>query len=297
MHTESKTIVLIHGLWMTPASMDLFKRFYEMRGYRVAAPPWPRLQGNVEDIRRDPSALAGLGVLEIADHYDAIVRSMEKRPILIGHSFGGLIVQMLLDRGLGAAGVAIDATVPKGILMLPWSVIKSAKPVLLNPLNYWRTVMPTFEQFRYAFANTMTEAVAHAVYDRQVIPGPGRPIFQAALANFIPRSATTVNRLNYTRAPLLLISATCDNLVPAVLNEANYEKYAHSTATTEYRAFVDRSHLIIAEDGWQEVAEYAMNWVRRRLEASHFRTWQDDARVAELSASHYRSMATVRAIV
>jgi pimeloyl-ACP methyl ester carboxylesterase len=265
MNPRTQTIVLIHGLWMTPSSLDLFKEFFEHRGYHVIAPAWPRLDDEVDVIRKNPSALAGLGVLEIADHYDAIIRPMEQRPILVGHSLGGLIVQMLLDRGLGSAGVAIDATTPKGVFDLPYSMVRAARPVLMNPLNYWRTIMLTFEQFKHALANTMTDAEALRVYDTQVIPGPGRPIFQAVFANFVPQAATTVNRLNYTRAPLLLISATHDNLVPATLNEKNYQLYKHSTATTDYAVFADRSHLIVVQQGWQDVAEYAITWVERRL--------------------------------
>jgi len=292
MNPQKQTIVLIHGLWMTPSSLDLFKEFYEQRGYQVIAPAWPRLDGDVNAIRKNPSALAGLGVLEIADHYDAIVRSMEQRPILVGHSLGGLIVQMLLDRGLGSAGVAIDATTPKGVFDLPYSAVRSARPVVMNPLNYWRSVMLTFEQFKHAFANTMTDAEARRVYHTQVIPGPGRPFFQAAFANFVPRAATTVNRRNYTRAPLLLVSATHDNFVPSKLNEKNYELYKHSTATTDYAIFADRSHLIVAQEGWQDVAEYAITWVQRRL-SGYFNRMPRSEAIAALAAVPAHTTAQV----
>ena len=260
MKSTPTTIILIHGLWMTPCGWQLFRDFYEARGFRVLAPPWPRLHARVEEVRRDPSALAGLGVQEIAEHYAAVVRTLPEPPILIGHSFGGLIVQMLLDRGLGAAGVSLDGTVPKGILALPLSVLRAASPVLGNPFNYWRTVMLTFEQFRYAFANTMGEAAAREAYEHHAIPGPGRPIFQAAFANFVPNAATTINRCNRSRPPLLLVSGNEDHLVPAVLNRTNHHLYAGSGAVTEYREFVGRSHLLIMQEGWQEVAEFAVNW-------------------------------------
>ena len=260
MKSTPKTIVLIHGLWMTPCGWQLFRDFYEARGFRVLAPPWPRLHAQVDEVRRDPSVLAGLGVREIAEHYAAVVRTLPEPPILIGHSFGGLIVQMLLDRGLGAAGVSLDGTVPKGIFTLPFSALKAASPVLRNPLNYWRTVMLTFEQFRYAFANTMSEVAAREIYERHAIPGPGRPIFQAAFANFVPGAATSVNRRNRSRAPLLLIAGSEDHLVPAVLNRINRQKYADSGAVTDYQEFAGRSHLLIAQEGWQEVAEFALNW-------------------------------------
>ena len=256
----TKTIVLIHGLWVTPRTWEPFQRFYEARGYRVFAPAWPRIHGEVEDIRRDPSALAGLGLLEIFEHYAKFVRTLDEPPILIGHSFGGLTVQVLLDRGLGAAGVSIDGTPPRGILPLPWSVIRSANPVLSNPLNYWRTVMLSFEQFRYTFANTMTEADAREAYERQAIPGPGRTVFQSALGNLTPNAATTINRRNDDRAPLLLIAGGSDHLVPPVLNRVNHVKYQQSRAVTDYKEFPNRSHLIIAQEGWQDVAQHALDW-------------------------------------
>ena len=262
MNQATKTIVLIHGLWMTPRSWDLFREFYEMQGYRVFTPAWPRLHGEVEEVRRNPSALAGLGITEVVDHYEKFIRALDEPPILIGHSFGGLIVQILLDRGLGAAGVAIDSATPKGIWKLPLSAIKSVSPVLSNPLNYRRVVALSFKQFKYAFANTMSVTEARSVYDRSVIPGSGRPIFQVALANFNPWAATRVNYRNHHRSPLLLIGGAMDRLVPAVQNRSNYQKYAHSNAITDYKEFPYRSHLIIAQEGWQEIAEYALSWAK-----------------------------------
>ncbi|HEY9641137.1 MAG TPA: alpha/beta hydrolase [Coleofasciculaceae cyanobacterium] len=276
MDQTTKTIILIHGLWMTPLSWELFREFYETQGYRVFTPAWSRLQGEVEDIRRNPSALAGLGITEVVDHYEKFVRALEEPPILVGHSFGGLIVQILLDRGLGAAGVAIDSATPKGIWKLPFSAIKSVSPVLSNPLNYKRTVALTFKQFGYAFANTMSETEARSAYDRYTIPGSGRPIFQVALANFNPWAATRVNYCNHRRSPLLLIGGAKDHLVPAVQNRINYQRYARSNAITDYKEFPYRSHLIVAQEGWQEVAEYALSWAQsnalseahRRLQAA-----------------------------
>lgn len=263
-----KTIVLIHGLWMTPRSWEPFRRFYEKCGYTVLAPAWPRIHGEVEDIRRDPSALAGLGLMEIFEHYDRFVRTLPEPPILIGHSFGGLAVQVLLDRGLGAAGVSIDGTAPKGILPLPWSVVRAANPVLSNPFNYWRTVALTFKQFQYTFANTMTEADARAAYERDAIPGPGRTVFQAALGNLTPGAASTVNHLNEDRAPLLLIAGGSDHLVPPILNRINHAKYKKSGAVTEYKEFPGRSHLIIAQEGWEEVAAFALDWAETAVRAA-----------------------------
>jgi pimeloyl-ACP methyl ester carboxylesterase len=259
---KSNTIVLIHGLWLTPRSWELFSSFFERCGWRVLAPAWPRMKGEVEEIRRDPSALAGLGVLEIADHYENVLRGLSAPPILMGHSFGGLIVQMLLDRGLGSAGVAIDSAAPKGVFRLPFSAIRAAKPVLSNPANYRRTVALSLPQFQYGFANTMGEHAARAAYERYVIPGPGRPIFQAATANLHASAATRVNYLNHDRAPLLLIAGGADHQVPPSMNRSNYRKYAGSRAITEFREFAGRSHLITAQEGWQEVAEYALTWAQ-----------------------------------
>jgi pimeloyl-ACP methyl ester carboxylesterase len=224
------------------------------------------MKGEVEDIRRDPSALNGLGTIEIVDHYENIVREQDQPPIIMGHSVGGLFVQMLLDRGLGAVGVGIDAAAPKGVLRLPWSQIRSLSPVLLNPANNRRTVMLTFPQFRYAFANTLDDVEAMEVYQRNAIPVPGRLVFQAGLANLNPRAATRVNYRNDERAPLLLIAGSDDHTVPASVDRSTFRKYRNSKAITDFKEFPGRSHLIVAQEGWQEVAEYALRWATDRLQ-------------------------------
>lgn len=263
MTKPSRTIVLIHGLWMTPRSWDRFRGFYEQRGYEVLAPAWPRMNGDVEEVRRDPSALAGLGLREIVDWYDRIVRALPEPPLLIGHSMGGLTAQLLLDRGLGAAAVSISAPAPKGIYRLPLSVIKAGNPVLSNPLNYKRTVSFTFEQFRYAFANGIPERDARSAYARDAVPGPGRPIFEVAFANLNPWSPVKVNYANSRRAPLMLINGSDDHLAPAILNQLNFRKRRGSGAVTEYKEFPRRSHLIVAQEGWEEVAQYAIDWAAK----------------------------------
>jgi pimeloyl-ACP methyl ester carboxylesterase len=265
MTPKMDTIVLIHGAWMTPRSWDPFRGFYEQRGYRVLTPPWSRLGGEVEEIRRDPSPMAGLGIAEIVDGYEQVIRMLDEPPIIMGHSFGGLFVQMLLDRGLGSAGVAIDAAAPKGVLRLPFSQIRALSPVLLNPANIRRAVPLDFEQFRYAFANTMTEREAREAFQLNAIPTPGRIVFQAGLANFNPRAATKVDYRNDRRAPLLLIAGSEDHIVPASVNQSNLRKYRHSTATTDFAEFSGRSHLIVAQTGWEEVAEHALSWAQRHV--------------------------------
>ena len=272
---KPNTVVLIHGLWMTPRCWDPFAQYFQRIGYKVHRPAWPRLHGEPENMRKSPEALAGLGVLEIADHYEKFVRSLPEPPILIGHSFGGLIVEILLARGLGVAGVAIDATAPKGIYRLPFAQLRAASPVLSNPLNYRRTVMLTLDQFRYAFANTMSEAAARQAYDRDAIPGPGRPLFQAAFANFLPNAATKVDYRNGKRAPLLLIGGAQDHTVPASVCRSAFRKYRSARAVTEYKEFPDRCHLLITQDGWEEVADYAITWA-----TTNFQHWNPQAVVA-----------------
>jgi pimeloyl-ACP methyl ester carboxylesterase len=267
MHLKNRTILLIPGLWMAPNSWGLFRGLYEKEGYRVLAPAWPHMHGSVEDIRRDPVELGGMGLGEIADYYAEMIDELEEAPILIGHSMGGLIVQMLLSRGLGGVGIAIDSATPKGIYRLPWSTLKANRRILSNPLNYWRPVTLTFGQFRYAFAHVMPEREARAAYEAYVVPGPGRPIFQVATGNFNPWAANRVNFRKHDRAPLLLIAGEKDRLVPAVLTRSNFHLYRHSTALTAFKEFPGRSHLLIAQVGWEEVAEYALTWAVNALAA------------------------------
>jgi len=266
LRAEPQIVVLIHGLWMTPRSWEPFRQFCEERGYRVLAPPWPRLQGSVENVRRDPSALAGLGSAEIINHYDNAVRLLDEPPILIGHSLGGLVVQVLLDRGLGAAGIAIDSAPPKGVWRLPLSQVKALLPVLSNPLSYWQTVPLTYRQFRYAFANTMSEGEARTAFTRYAIPAPGRPLFEGAFASLNPWSATAVNYANGERAPLLLVAGTDDHTIPPSVVRANYYQYGRSKAITSFKEFPGRSHLIIAQDGWQQVAEFGLSWAQHHVQ-------------------------------
>jgi pimeloyl-ACP methyl ester carboxylesterase len=266
MTASEHPIVLIHGLWMTPSSWDPFRGYYTERGHQVIAPPWPRISGSVEDMRRDPSPLNGLGVTEIVDHYEGLIRLLDRPPIIMGHSFGGLYVQMLLDRGLGAVGVAIDGAAAKGVLRVPLSQLRALAPVLVNPFNVRRTVALTFKQFRYGFANTMTEAEARDAYEREAIPSPGRPVFQAGLANFNPWAATKVDYRNEHRAPLLLIAGSEDHTVPPAVNKATYRKYRHTSAVTSFREFPGSSHLILAQHGWEAVADFALSWSLEQIE-------------------------------
>lgn len=260
MKTHPRTIVLVHGLWVTPLSWEPFKRFYENRGYRVLAPAWPGIKGSVAEMRRDPSSFNGVGAGEVVEHYTAIIRALPEAPIIMGHSYGGAITQLLIDRGLGAAGVAIDSVPPKGILLLPLSTNLALTPALLNPRTLRGTFLFSFKQWWRVFANTLSESEARAAYEAQAIPAPGRAIFQAALANFTPAATTTVNFANDHRAPLLFIGGEKDVIMPASLSRKIFRRHRASPCLTEYKEFAGRSHYIIAERGWEEVAEYALSW-------------------------------------
>ena len=257
---DPDTIVLIHGLWLTPLSWEHWIDRYTKRGYKVVAPTWPGMEGGIEDLRRNPDKVAGLGVTEIVDHYDSIVRKMDRPPIIMGHSFGGLFTQILLDRGLGAAGVAIDSAPVKGVLILPFSELKVAWPALKTPANLHKAMQPTEEQFHYSFGNLLSEEESRAVYDRYAVPGPDHILFQASLANFNPHAATAVNFHNDTRAPLLLIAGGKDHIVPASVTKANYNLYKKSKAISDFKEYPDRSHYTVGQPGWEEVADYALTW-------------------------------------
>lgn len=255
---KPNTIVLIHGLFMTALSWEKWVGRYTDRGYQVIAKSWPGMD-DIAALRRDPSGVADLGIAEIVDYYDSLIRQLDEAPIIIGHSFGGAFTEILLDRGLGAAGVAIDAAAVRGILKLPLSQLKAGFPILKSPANFHKAVELSPEQFHYAFTNTLAEADSNAAYARYAVPGPGRVLFQGALANLNPHSTAAVD-FRKDRAPLLLIAGGADHLVPAVIDKSAADHYAKSGAVTEYKLFPGRSHWTIAEPGWEEVADYALDW-------------------------------------
>ncbi|MEV5493504.1 alpha/beta fold hydrolase [Streptomyces bobili] len=257
-------MVLVHGLWTTPLIWEHWVTHYAAQGFRVLAPAWPGVEREVEDLRTDPSSLAGVGLEAVLDRYEGIVRRLDRPPILIGHSFGGTIVQLLLDRGLGVAGVALHSAAVKGVRPLPLSTLRSTWPILRRPGLRDEASGLTFEQFRYAFANTLSMREAAVAYDRYHVPGPARVLFQGAFANFSPRAITRVDFSNDRRAPLLFIAGGEDHIVPPVVNRANARLYQRSAALTEYLEFPGRSHLTVSQEGWQEVADHAMRWVLNR---------------------------------
>ncbi|MHB8531514.1 MAG: alpha/beta hydrolase [Solirubrobacteraceae bacterium] len=259
--TGPDTIVLIHGLWMTPLSWENWIERFSGRGYRVLAPAWPGMDVDIEQLREDTSAIDDLGIEEIVDSYDAIIRGLDKPPIVMGHSFGGAFTEILLDRGLGAAGVAIDAAAIRGVTKLPFSTLRSGFPVLKNPANKHRSVALTFEEFQYSFTNTMGEQDARAAFERYAAPGPGRVLFEGAFANFNPRTPLQVDFSKEDRAPLLLISGGADHVVPAPVDEQAAKRFQRkSTAITEYKEFPGRSHFTVGQEGWEEVADFALTW-------------------------------------
>src|SRR5829696_3261145 len=263
------TIVLIHGLWVTPRSWEHWIEHYEGKGYRVLAPAYPGLEVEVEALNEDPSPIEALTIPEVVEHYEGIISELEKPPILIGHSMGGLIVQILLDHGYGAVGVAIDSVPPEGVRNVPLAQTRAAFPVLRNPANRHRAVGFTPEQFHYAFADTLSREESGKVYERYHIPAPGSFIWSAVLANFQPgMQAGYVNYDNDERAPLLLIAGAEDHLQPASVNESNFKHYRNSSAVTDYHEFPGRSHYTVGQDGWEEVADYALEWAKEHATTS-----------------------------
>jgi pimeloyl-ACP methyl ester carboxylesterase len=264
-----RTIVFLHGAWVTPACWDSFVSFFEARGYRCLAPAWPGKDRPVEAIRADPSALAGLGIAEIVAAYERVIRALDEPPLLVGHSFGGLFVQVLLDRGLGAAGVAIDPAPPRGVIVYEPSAFRSLIGVLVTPRGWRKVVRWSFERFRYAFVHTLPLADARAAYDAQVVPETGRIFFQGGLSMLDRHSPAIVRFDSLDRAPLLLIAGLADRIVPASIVRRTFRKYAKAAASiTDHREFPGRTHWIIAEPGWQEVATATAEWLEARAPAS-----------------------------
>ena len=259
-NNESPAILLIHGLWMTSLIWEHWTEQYSAIGYQVLAPNWPRMDASIEELRSNPKSFAKVGIAEIVDHYERIIRGLDTPPIIMGHSFGGLICQLLLDRGLGAAGVSIAPAPPKGIYLLPFSTLKVSFPALMNPANNHRPIPLTPKQFHYAFTNTLTKEESLYAFDRYAVPGPDHILFQAALANFNPRAATAINFRNDKRAPLLLIAGGKDHVSPPSVVKANYRLYRKSAAVTEYKEFPDRTHYVLGQERWEKVADFALSW-------------------------------------
>jgi pimeloyl-ACP methyl ester carboxylesterase len=262
-----RNIVFIHGAWLTSLSWENYIDYFEKKGYKWSAPEWPLRDKSVEELKANtPPELAEIGVKEITDHYEGIIKQMPEPPILIGHSFGGLIVQQLLDRGVGSGGVAIDAVAGEGVLAVDWTVLKANAGILFKWMNWDHVVHMSFPEFQYAFTNTFPEEEQKKYYERYVVPETGRIFFQAAFAQLDPHHALRVNFKNNDRAPLLLIAGEKDHLVPAHVVRANYDRHKQSAARTNFKEFSGRSHLITTGEGWEEVADYIADWLDQLTE-------------------------------
>lgn len=258
MNDAKGTIVLIHGLWMTPKSWDGWKARYEEAGYSVVVPAWPGVNDDVEGLRRDPSDLNGLRVSTVADHLARIIGGLDEQPIIMGHSFGGLFTQLMLDRGLGRAGVAVDSAQSAGVPVLPWSVVRGLMPVLGKPWTVNRTVLLSPKQFRYAFTNSLSQEESDRVRDEFVIPAPGKPLWQAATHLFMNTGDSRIDYSKPDRAPLLFIAGDADHVVPASVNRKNAKRYR--SGVVDLKEFPGRTHYVVGQDGWEEVADYALAW-------------------------------------
>jgi pimeloyl-ACP methyl ester carboxylesterase len=255
------TIVLIHGLWMTPRSWEAWVPYYEEKGYRVLTPTYPGFEVEVEALREDPSPIASATVPATVAHLGGVINELDRPPIIMGHSFGGTLTQLLLDRGCGAAGVVIDSAPPEGVRVNPPSQIRSLFPILKNPANRHKAVGFTLDEFKYAFTNTLSDEESAQVYERYHIPAPGNWVWAYGLiANFKPgHQETWVNYRNPARAPLLFIAGGADHIMPPSVNKSNAKHYKGDTVT-DYHEFPGRSHWTCGEPGWEEVADYALEW-------------------------------------
>ncbi|WP_062388970.1 alpha/beta hydrolase [Demequina iriomotensis] len=258
-------VVFIHGLWIHATAWQPWQELFAQHGYTSIAPGWPGDKDTVAKTREDPSALDGVGIAQIVDHYADVIGGLDGTPIAVGHSFGGLVAQELLARDLVRGAVAIDPAPIKGVTALPFSQLKSGFPVLKNPANKNRTVALTPKEFHYAFGNAISEEECNAIFDTFVIPGPGRPLFEDATAAFVRRSPAAVDTHHAVRGPLLLTSGTEDHVVPAVVTKQVLKLYAdNSASTTEYHEYEGRGHSLTLDYGWKDVAEDVLAWLREQ---------------------------------
>ena len=256
-------VVFIHGLWLLPSSWDRWAAVFEDAGYTTVRPGWPDDPETVAEAKAHPEVFAHKSVGQVAEHYSEAIGQLKKKPAVIGHSFGGLLAQIVAGRGLSAATVAIDPGPFRGVLPLPISSLKSASPVLGNPANRGRAVALTFEQFKYGWANALGEDEAKDLYETYHVPASGVPLFQAALANLNPWTEAKVDTKNPDRGPLLFISGQKDNTVPWDITNASYKQQKGNKAVTEIVEMPNRGHALVIDSGWREVADTALAFIRR----------------------------------
>jgi pimeloyl-ACP methyl ester carboxylesterase len=261
--TGSQPVVFVHGLWLLPSSWDRWAKLFEEAGFAALMPGWPDDPETVAEAKAHPEVFAEKTIGQVADHFETIIRGLDKQPVVIGHSFGGLLAQILAGRGLSAATVAIDPAPFRGVLPLPLSALKSAWPVLHNPANRSRAVPLTYDQFRFGFANAVSEAEARQLYESFAVPASGAPLFQAATANLNPWTEARVDTENPARGPLLIVSGEKDNTVPWSIANASFKQQKGNPAVTEIVEMPNRGHALTIDSGWREVAETALAFVKR----------------------------------
>ncbi|MBK6009806.1 alpha/beta hydrolase [Streptomyces sp. MBT53] len=260
---ERTPVVFVHGLWLLPSSWDRWAAHFEQAGYAPVSLSWPDDPETVAEANEHPEVMAGKTVGQVADHLAQLIGTLTRKPAIVGHSFGGLLTQILAGRGLSAVSVAIDPAPFRGVLPLPVSALRSSAPVLSNPANRNRAVPLTYDQFRYGFANAVSEEEARELYETYAVPAPGAPLFQAATANLNPWTEAKVDTENPERGPLLIISGEKDHTVPWSIANASYKKQQHNKGVTEITEIKGRGHALTIDSGWQEVADTALSFVRR----------------------------------
>ncbi|TMK91902.1 MAG: alpha/beta hydrolase [Actinobacteria bacterium] len=263
----STPVVFVHGLWLLPSSWDRWAELFEKNGYTALTPGWPDDPDTVAQAKAHPEVFANKSVGDVADHFEDVIRGLKKKPAIIGHSFGGLLAQILAGRGLAKASVAIDPAPFRGVLPLPISSLRSASPVLKNPANYHRAVPLTYEQFRYSFANAVSEEEAKELYETFSVPTSGEPLFQAASANLNPWTEAKVNTRNPKRGPMLILDGEKDHVVPWAIANASYRRQRRNEGVTEIMKVPGRGHALTIDHGWQEVADIALAFVQKYTKA------------------------------
>jgi len=255
-------VVFIHGLWLHATSWGAWQELFLDSGYEPIAPGWPHEPSTVAQAREQPELVANIGIDDVTEHYADIIGGLDAPPVIIGHSFGGLITEKLLGQGVGAAGIAIDPAQIKGVLPLPLAQLRAGLPALGNPTNLHKAVALTQKEFRFGFGNALTEEESNELFEKWTIPSPAKPLFQAAVANFALHSEAKVNTDNETRGPLLLISGTADHTVPDVVTRSTLKQYRESAAVTELKQFQGRGHSLTIDNGWKDVADEVLAWLK-----------------------------------